>query len=82
MALKGSSPLTRGAHVIADSPGVWTGLIPAHAGSTGRSSTVEVSVRAHPRSRGEHKVSDVANLRHDGSSPLTRGARSLPSRNA
>ena len=29
---------------------------------------------AHPRSRGEHRITDTLRKRDDGSSPLTRGA--------
>ena len=69
----GSSPLTRG------KPGIrlrsWrrSGLIPAHAGKTHRSSTVVHPGRAHPRSRGENQCRRLRNDRDLGSSPLTRG---------
>ena len=51
---KGSSPLTRGAQVGVFVEAELGGLIPAHAGSTGRRCTAPACMRAHPRSRGEH----------------------------
>ena len=50
----GSSPLTRGKHNRARRAGVEVGLIPAHAGKTGRFAPRGRSDRAHPRSRGEN----------------------------
>ena len=69
----GSSPLTRG-----KPPGVsWVetraGLIPAHAGKTQASARVALTVRAHPRSRGENIAEMVMDGASSGSSPLTRG---------
>ena len=76
----GSSPLTRGKQVRRLSHERATGLIPAHAGKTSTSSTRHPYPKAHPRSRGENlaRVSHVT--RSVGSSPLTRGKRSEPSR--
>ena len=70
----GSSPLTRGAPTkrIRIPDGV--GLIPAHAGSTSRRLLLTHSRRAHPRSRGEHRVNETSTSTLVGSSPLTRGA--------
>ena len=76
----GSSPLTRGKHPVggADSGRLW--LIPAHAGKTEASHTPRRTPGAHPRSRGENvRITDDLNQGH-GSSPLTRGKRSLASR--
>mgnify|MGYP000890263657 CR=1 FL=1 len=75
----GSSPLTRGARRCAGSASVGSRLIPAHAGSTIRATGGPFRSGAHPRSRGEHGSSTVEQVRADGSSPLTRGAR-RPSR--
>ena len=50
----GSSPLTRGARRVWYAAGRFAGLIPAHAGSTSISGVLDLSQRAHPRSRGEH----------------------------
>ena len=50
-----------------------TRLIPAHAGKTGVPSFVPKEEWAHPRSRGENRVSIVPPPNIVGSSPLTRG---------
>ena len=76
----GSSPLTRGAHLISLPPGHRARLIPAHAGSTHQVPNSYFSHWAHPRSRGEHRHAEELAKRTKGSSPLTRGARM--SRNA
>ena len=49
-------------------------LIPAHAGSTNLGSAQRSNSRAHPRSRGEHRCASHSPPKHQGSSPLTRGA--------
>ena len=74
---RGSSPLTRGKQ-----QGRWfqvagIGLIPAHAGKTGTSSSSTKSPRAHPRSRGENAAGQARRQPGKGSSPLTRGKREL-----
>ena len=53
---EGSSPLTRGARPARSMPVRSLGLIPAHAGSTEKSSDYSSATRAHPRSRGEHCI--------------------------
>ena len=73
----GSSPLTRGAHVIIPSAFYLERLIPAHAGSTLRLGCRRRCRRAHPRSRGEHSPVRSPVRVTLGSSPLTRGARQL-----
>ncbi len=73
--LVGSSPLTRGAQALTILNLLDAGLIPAHAGSTGIPSPSCGTSAAHPRSRGEHRVSPPACCPKLGSSPLTRGAR-------
>ena len=50
----GSSPLTRGAHILTTFTTGNRRLIPAHAGSTSTSFSRMRPVKAHPRSRGEH----------------------------
>ena len=70
----GSSPLTRGAPWAASPHRLWTGLIPAHAGSTRYRLALPLGVSAHPRSRGEHWVTGSVGRIPVGSSPLTRGA--------
>ena len=69
----GSSPLTRGKR-----SGVWEGikqigLIPAHAGKTGRLTHAVAASGAHPRSRGENGENVKCTGFEEGSSPLTRG---------
>ena len=53
-SVTGSSPLTRGAREHTLNNGLHSGLIPAHAGSTGRDAPMSLPISAHPRSRGEH----------------------------
>ena len=78
----GSSPLTRGKLC----PPLWSssarGLIPAHAGKTGRGGKPYRRQRAHPRSRGENAPLEPTPERRPGSSPLTRGKLSQPARGA
>ena len=71
----GSSPLTRGALSTTKHPATSTGLIPAHAGSTSTPTTSTSRSSAHPRSRGEHTGKTRGYVMPNGSSPLTRGAR-------
>ena len=72
-AALGSSPLTRGKPVLCPDVHLVGGLIPAHAGKTGRGVLRRVSHGAHPRSRGENVVAETKNFSRAGSSPLTRG---------
>ena len=69
----GSSPLTRGKPRANASMSARVGLIPAHAGKTGRRRGRSQQLSAHPRSRGENfnRVQGRRSCR--GSSPLTRG---------
>ena len=76
----GSSPLTRGAQLCDRHNTPPPGLIPAHAGSTSPPWRRCLPSRAHPRSRGEHNLGFCFELRDSGSSPLTRGARSVSGR--
>ena len=55
----------------------WCRLIPAHAGKTRRLVCLAVRARAHPRSRGENGAGAVTGAGAGGSSPLTRGKRSV-----
>ena len=72
---RGSSPLARGTRrcLLYDQGG--EGLIPARAGNTTGISSAEPSLRAHPRSRGEHSSKLPASSTAGGSSPLARGTR-------
>ena len=69
----GSSPLTRGKHCLAFLCVSAFGLIPAHAGKTGKMVGNMLSPRAHPRSRGENRAENADLQTRAGSSPLTRG---------
>ena len=75
---QGSSPLTRGARISVSRCATPTRIIPAHAGSTPSSVMTGVSMPDHPRSRGEHVHEGFRRMDHQGSSPLTRGAQTLP----
>ena len=70
---RGSSPLTRGKPPASPARGMASRLIPAHAGKTVSRRTIRYPASAHPRSRGENRLSLVALVRMMGSSPLTRG---------
>ena len=73
--MRGSSPLTRGKHRARGPRRRRTGLIPAHAGKTSRSTPAPGTGRAHPRSRGENAGGQTDSGSSLGSSPLTRGKR-------
>ena len=70
----GSSPHTRGAraHRLLKPSGVC--IIPAYAGSTTSSPTRWRRPKDHPRIRGEHFQTFMADIAERGSSPHTRGA--------
>ena len=53
------------------------GLIPTHAGKTGYEAKVSFAQPAHPHSRGENPLRGREKLGGRGSSPLTRGKRTL-----
>ena len=72
---RGSSPLTRGKHDGAGVRARRVGLIPAHAGKTRHGKQGRCAHRAHPRSRGENRMSRRRMRGRLGSSPLTRGKR-------
>ena len=71
----GSSPLTRGKHLVTAPEESWKRLIPAHAGKTPPAKRAGAASRAHPRSRGENLFSPFSLATRAGSSPLTRGKR-------
>ena len=73
----GSSPLTRGKLPGARARFWQWGLIPAHAGKTGRRASADQSKAAHPRSRGENYGVEIELSQGYGSSPLTRGKPKL-----
>ena len=69
----GSSPLTRGKRGLAVDLDLLAGLIPAHAGKTGKRAQMRALRPAHPRSRGENGAFRSRLVCCGGSSPLTRG---------
>ena len=69
----GSSPLTRGKQPRRPRCRPRDRLIPAHAGKTSSFRYADLSVPAHPRSRGENAATSGATTSVFGSSPLTRG---------
>ncbi len=70
----GSSPLARGALCYVFRGLASHGIIPARAGSTDIDSVLDLRRRDHPRSCGEHQLSDTRGAECKGSSPLVRGA--------
>ena len=70
---RGSSPLTRGKPLRVRPARKREGLIPAHAGKTGRVLVASDKLGAHPRSRGENPGLTAPMVNSVGSSPLTRG---------
>ena len=81
-SILGSSPLTRGKPDSPAAPPSRGGLIPAHAGKTTYRAGVQLTARAHPRSRGENRWCSLLVCSYSGSSPLTRGKPAGPPRPA
>ena len=71
----GSSPHTRGAHLVLPFRAGDYGIIPAYAGSTFDNEFLCGPGTDHPRIRGEHDGSEIVVVEGLGSSPHTRGAR-------
>ena len=71
---EGSSPLARGAPSAGTQRSANNGLIPARAGSTVFRRCFCRITGAHPRSRGEHRLTRCLSVKGAGSSPLARGA--------
>ena len=78
LLLQGSSPRMRGA--LNKAPNLWlfTGIIPADAGSTHQFVPVGPNQRDHPRGCGEHSIGEPEAIIQEGSSPRMRGARGSP----
>src|SRR5690606_20807549 len=72
---KGSSPRARGALGDNESGEEHLRIIPACAGSTGRSNTARYPLKDHPRVRGEHEGLAYWEACKRGSSPRARGAQ-------
>ena len=73
----GSSPRARGAPGGRQRVSLAAGIIPACAGSTASATVRPMTVRDHPRVRGEHSWSFSAVALRIGSSPRARGAQWL-----
>ena len=73
-ALCGSSPLARGARPLSLETQRRVRIIPARAGCTSAPRAWCSGSPDHPRSRGVHLTGLGVDLRHQGSSPLARGA--------
>ena len=71
----GSSPLTRGKHLVGARHPSRDRLIPAHARKTLTPGSCPSDTSAHPRSHGENAVAARMDRQQIGSSPLTRGKR-------
>ena len=72
----GSSPHTRGARRLDPEHHHRIGIIPAYAGSTRVDDVADDGRGDHPRIRGEHGGTGIAQGADNGSSPHTRGAPS------
>ena len=73
----GSSPHTRGTPGSAPTPLLERRFIPAHAGNTTVGTVLVVSTPVHPRTRGEHLYDADFATDTTGSSPHTRGTRTI-----
>ena len=73
----GSSPLARGLRTTVRCGLKPSGIIPARAGFTARSSAPRERHRDHPRSRGVYLIGAGKNIINGGSSPLARGLRGV-----
>ena len=74
-AVRGSSPLARGARGRRRGRRARGGIIPACAGSTGTARSRRGPTWDHPRLRGEHCMTPFWSAIFPGSSPLARGAQ-------
>ena len=73
----GSSPHSRGTPNASSRSGLHAGIIPALAGNTALPGKASRANRDHPRTRGEHSMFQIIELRIRGSSPHSRGTRSI-----
>ena len=70
----GSSPRMRGSPAVWDDDRVADGIIPAHAGLTGRRGLHRRRLRDHPRACGAHSLARRSTTIRPGSSPRMRGS--------
>ena len=75
----GSSPLARGPLFFRRVDNLVSGLIPARAGTTVWGGVTIRTIRAHPRSRGDHNHRAGLLFSYWGSSPLARGPLTVAS---
>ena len=71
--IQGSPPLTRGTLTNQSTAEDVAGITPAYAGNTACTDLWPVSLKDHPRLRGEHLLFSRYSLHNSGSPPLTRG---------
>ena len=76
-ATGGSSPPTRGPHLVRAVVDGSLGIIPAYAGTTSETYSPDMGRRDHPRLRGDHTILIKTRIDIVGSSPPTRGPQSL-----
>ena len=76
---QGSSPLSRGIHKVVFADSLKKRIIPALAGNTAGRALSAAVVTDHPRSRGEYVVAERLRSGDRGSSPLSRGIRTVKS---
>ena len=74
----GSSPLSRGIHVLVERLRAVIGIIPALAGNTGPESADATEHRDHPRSRGGYILSERDYSREYGIIPALAGNTQCP----
>ena len=70
---RGSSPQARGTHCDSAIFSAYERFIPAGAGNTSIYRCTVLLITVHPRRRGEHIISSMAELLRSGSSPQARG---------
>ena len=73
----GSSPITRGKHIMRRGWPTCPGITPRWAGCHPHAYRATIPRRTHPRSRREHTSNAIGIVRSAGSSLLTRGTHRL-----
>ncbi len=75
LPFRGLFPLTRGTRIKQRWNNGLYWFIPAHAGNTLRAHSSETRWKVYPRSRGEHRIIELTDVRPAGLSPLARGTQ-------